>query len=424
MSHRNYDHAYFENEQGTKVPGENLYFNKFRELGKPWNQNVDLTNYLDPSLRTQLQPQVIPRQSQGMASRYDFYIGQKTWNALARSPPPVLKVTLLFGVERDLDNLGLRYYFEQVEDRVLINIPGREGARWNIGISGLVDSSLGIVTNQVQDFFNLIGFTSPYTITTLAAYSTGYGGLNQTVNEGLIPLKDVETVVYYDCVYRADKPALPSGEAPVALSAAETNNGADEIDASHNGSAFNTQRARKKLLDATSNNVKIVAYMATTGGSPLYKNPTISGPQYTVDIPTKIDLRAATPGSPVTLVECLFALTITRCLAYAEIEGQVNAREVPASFKDLRAGFPQRGQVASSTATLAAKPGFSPTTTLLDWGRANAAKVKTAQKDIDAAIKLISDRELMYVGGYPGPTNVAGALHAALLPEFGWEFLL
>jgi hypothetical protein len=231
--------------------------------------------------------------------------------------------------------------------------------------------------------------------------------------------------VYYDCVYRADKPPLPKGETPVALSAAETNNGADEIDASHNGSAFNTQRARKRLLDATSNNVNIVAYLATSGGSPLYKNSTISGPQYTVDIPTKIDLRAATPGSPVSSMECLFALIITRCLAYAEIEGQVNPTEVPKSFKDLRAVLPQRGEVASSTATLRAKPGFSPTTTLLDWGRANAANVKTAQGAVDAAIKLITERELMYVGGtYPGVTNPGGALHAALLPEFGWEFLL
>ncbi len=426
MSHRNNDHAYFENEQGTQVPNEKLYFNKFRELGEPYNHHEDLSNFLDSAIRPQQrQPQIIPREFQGKSSRYDFYIGQKTWRALQRPSPPLLKVSLLFGVERDLDNLGLRYYFEQVEDRVLINIPGREGVRWSIGITGLEDVSRGITVNQVKHFLDRIGIQNmPYKITTLAAYSTGYSSLNQTVNEDLIPLQDVETVVYYDCVYRADKPPIPSGEAPVTLSAAETNNGPDEVDASHNGSAFNTQRARKRLLDATSNNVNLVAYMATPGGSPLYKNSTISGSQYTVDIPTRIDLRAATPGSPVTLMECLFALTITRCLAYAQKEGQVNDTEVPTTFKELRAGLPDRGQIASSTATLRAKPGFSPATTLLDWGRANAAKVKTAQKDIDAALKLISSRELMYVGGYPTPSNAGGALHAALLPEFGWEFLL
>src|SRR5437763_1790690 len=323
MRHRNYEHAYFENEQGSKVPSENLYFNKYREAGVPWNLTDDLSNFLDPAIRPQQrQPQAIPKEFQTLRSRYDFYISKKTWDNVQRAlaanaPPPTLKISLLFGVGQDLDNLGLRYYFEQVDDRVLINIPGLEGMRWNIGITGLEDASQGITTNQVKFFLDASGLKGvPFKITTLAAYSTGYGCLSQSVTEGLLPLQDIETVVYYDCVYRADKPPLPKGEAPVTLSAAETNSGPDEKDADHNGSAYNTQRARQRLLDATANRVNLVAYMATFGGSPHYLHSSIIGnPQYTVDFPTKIDLRTAVAGSPVTLAECLFALTLTRCLA-------------------------------------------------------------------------------------------------------------
>jgi hypothetical protein len=171
--------------------------------------------------------------------------------------------------------------------------------------------------------------------------------------------------------------------------------------------------------------------MATTAGSPRYSRPTVAtGNQYTVDFPTRIDLRANTPGSSVSFRESLFALALTRCLAFAQIDGQIRSTDVPRVFSDLAAVLPARGQVASSTATLRAKPGFSPATTLLDWGRANSAKVKLAQSQVAPAVKLISDHELMYPAprgnsiSYPSPGNEEGALHAALLPEFGWEFLL
>jgi len=40
------------------------------------------------------------------------------------------------------------------------------------------------------------------------------------------------------------------------------------------------------------------------------------------------------------------------------------------------------------------------------------------------AVRLVSGHKLMYPQGYPAPGNEAGVLHASLLPEFGWEFLL
>jgi hypothetical protein len=439
---RTFDDAYFENEKGDPEPGGSGRFLNLYKSPRSGSINIhrNLQNPLDRTVRRQRQPQVIPTDSEGQLSRYDVYVGSRTLRAVqaARGARPgtslpTLKITLLFGVGQDLDNLGLRFYFEQVDDRVLINIPGRESdskPRWNIGISD--DQIKSLMVEALPDV--------PYKIVTLAAYSTGYGGLNQTVNERLIPLSDIETAVYYDCTYRADRPAPASDDTQVTLTAAERNTAPDEFDrGGHPNSAFNTQRARARLLDATGRRAEVVGYMATLG-SPWYLQPRPSAErhQYTVDFPTKIDLRASTGIRNFSFEQCLFALVLTRCLAYAQIDNQVAPAEVPDTFKDLASVLPPRGKVASTPATLR-KPGFSPSslaggaerTTLLDWGRTNKDKVEKAFNQRFTAVDLISRRELMYpkddprhTFSYPGPGNEAGALHAGLLPEFGWEFLL
>jgi hypothetical protein len=474
---RTLDHAYFADEKGSPVAGDTLFSNKFKESSsRSLNFFAFLENPLDPELRTQRQPQKIPTGpgSPGsepggrLKSRYDLYIGSKTLKRIrdavaARVTPPVLKISLLFGVGRDLDNLGLRFYFEQVEDRVLINIPGREPEdngkipRWNIGITGLqivFDKKVGIAqslvgTNQIKSMMNdsmsRVGLNNvPYKIATLAAYSTGYGGLNQTINEGLIPLKEIETVVYYDCVYRAEIPAPAKDDPPVEPKPTEKNDSADELDSSHFGSAFNTRRAITRIMKA-SKNPKIIAYMATPGGSPryIYGKGTVNErvtENYTVDFQTKIDFR----NQPLlfngnTLAQAsLYALALARCLKYALIDGQIRPDEIPRPFKELMTEvLPERGRVASSKGTevrtipgpFARLPGVRlATTTLLDWGKDHEVKIRAATTGemLDKAITLVSTRKLMYPNGYPDPgaRTRGGILHAALLPEFGWECLI
>ena len=244
------DNAYYEDERGSNVPNSNLFRNRYKETsGRCVNSKQYLKNLLDPSVRhQQRQKQSIPAAFQNKEFRYDFFAGSKVKKRVddarnAGGNLPELKVSLLFGVQQDLDDLGLRHYFEQVDDRVLINIPGSEEPRWNFGISGLIDQSRGIGKNQVKDLLTAGLGDVPHKITILAAYSTGYGGLNQTVNEGLVPLGDIERAVYYDCTYRADTPGPAQDDNPVKLSAAETNPGPDELDRGHANSAFNTQRA-------------------------------------------------------------------------------------------------------------------------------------------------------------------------------------
>ncbi|MDQ2777344.1 MAG: hypothetical protein M3Y57_20865 [Acidobacteriota bacterium] len=429
------DNAWWPEEAGSLISGSTLFENKFKKPSSGtvnWHDN--LKNFLDPALRPQRQPQTMPPGSHA-PSRYDLFAGSQVArridSALASGGTlPELKVTLLFGVGQDLDNLGLRFFFEQVNDTILINIPGSESPRWNLGISGLKDTTRGIDEDQVSRLIaaNYFG-TIPHKITTLAAYSTGYGSLNQTVNEGLIPLSEIRTVVYYDCTYRTDRPAPASDDGPVTLTPYEQNSGPDEVDAGHAGSAFNMQRAHARIVAATGGAARYAGYIATSGGSPKYLHPSTGDNwQYSVDFATKIDLRRPAPGVPVSFAQCLFALILTRVLSFARTDGQINT--LPSAFDALARVLPARGTVASSTATLVGKSGFSPTTTLLSWGAANKTLVLQAQSQIPAAIRLVSDKGLMYIAGavgqgaYPDPSNAAGALHAALLPEFGWEFLL
>jgi len=456
---RDYENAYFEDEKGSPVPNDDLFKNKFKEsTAKSLNFHEDLENYLDPDVRIQRQPLKIPQGFEKRKSRYDIYIGSKTLKKVkdakaAGLPIPNVKVSLLFGVGQDLDNLGLRYYFEQVDDRILINVPGREpgqdGAkdRWNIGISGKImpiKTGSGTGINQIKRLIDkaksgIIVDDIPFKIVTLAAYSTGYGGLNQTVNEGLIPLDDIQTVVYYDCTYRADKPPPANDDVAAGkfLKPTEKNDAADELDLQHAGSAFNTRRAMTRISEANKG-VKIIAYMATLAGSPRYKFGEIITTNYTVDFPTKSDFRNPSPGFPpinnLSFAEAsLFTLTLTRCLKYALVDKQVKTDEIPKPFKDLvLETLPVRGKVASNKANLTNSPSGLPgqVMTIFDWGKAHEVSVRAATappgKILEAAVTLVSDRRLMYSNGWPHPTPKErnGILHAALLPEFGWEFLI
>jgi len=463
MAPRNTNSAYFVDEQDGKVsPEGGGFLNKFKwhnvqgpnALEHPigCDLSIPARNYLDPfcvidegrpELRVKLrQPQVfIPVKNRNQRGPICLYIGSKTWKNMldARADgkaPPQLKISLLFGIGNDVDNLGLRYFFEQVNDRLLINIPGIEQEpKWGIGITGLKNLERNIISDQINTvinfaFENTVFKAVRYKIATLAAYSTGYRGLNQTVNEGLIPLDDIETVVYYDCVYRSDnpKPAKDDDDPPESLTKIEKmhKNCVDESNETSKDSAYNTRRALTRIDHTSTKKVNFVAYMSTPKGSPLYPSiyPSNSpSKDYTVDFPTKIDLRTSENQN------ALFAIAITRCLRYAQLDGQINSTQVPSEFKALESDLPGRGTVASSDLTYKPKNGFTPQRTLHGYWTSHKDKIQLALKEgkgspMGKAFQLISGRELIYRGGYPSPGNEMGILHFALIPEFGWEYLL
>ena len=179
------DNAWWPEEAGSAISGSTLFANKFKAAAAGTvNFHTNLKNFLDPRLRTQRQPQTMP-QGSDTPSRYDLFAGSRVMQRVAAARRaggalPELKVTLLFGVGQDLDNLGLRFFFEQVDDTILINIPGAEQPRWNFGISGLKDVSRGVVEDQVKKLIeaSALGSGVPHKIAILATHGgvAGVGG--------------------------------------------------------------------------------------------------------------------------------------------------------------------------------------------------------------------------------------------------------
>ena len=230
--------------------------------------------------------------------------------------------------------------------------------------------------------------------------------------------------------YRADLPvpALDDEKPPNSLTKNEKmyKNSEDELNEKSAGSAYNTRRALTRIAEASKNNVDFVAYMSTPAGSPMYKSiiPSTSPYKpYTVDFPTSIDLRKP------DIENALFAIAITRCLQYAQIDGQINSTDVPKEFKALEIGLPKRGKIASTDLNLKPKkpkPMFKPETTPQLYWDIYKDKIIEAlgETPMSKAFSLISGRELLYRDGYPGTGNRMGILHFTVIPEFGWEYLV
>ncbi len=226
---------------------------------------------------------------------------------------------------------------------MLINVPGAEAPRWNFGISGLIDATRSINENQVLTLLKKVHLDdAPIEVTTLAAYSTGYGSLNQTVNEDLIPSRPAAAAPPL-----LPPPAPASSASAATLTASSKNQGPDEVDAAHAGSAFNTQRARRATERQRRAKRKSSATQLQAGEAPLYLNASSAPKPYTVEFSVKVNLRAPAHGFPIGFAECLYALALTRCLAFAQVDGQVKLTEVPPASELSPVYCRARGTVAS-----------------------------------------------------------------------------
>jgi hypothetical protein len=333
-----------------------------------------------------------------------------------------VNLTLFFSApDNDLSvkTLGLRYFLRHVDDTFVIVIPNFE----THGDTRLEPKNAGITTDiinkLVAKFSTEAGFRFEFfdiSVTCVTAYSAGYGGLIQSINNDLFKLEQLKKIVFYDCLYRGDSPRLPQGEQRPPLLPSETNNGPDEVDGGHANSAFNTRRAIIKAK-AKSSTLEVIAYCATSGGSPKY----LQGSQaYTVSVDKLIELRGN--RSHPKMEEYSFALSITRALMMAKNDGIININKVPKVFVDLyNTILPQRGQIASVTAQLkTSKTGFTPTTTLEAWGKTNQALIDKAKPKFSEAIDTIGTNSFFYKN-YPSIDNQGGMLHIAQIFEFAWE---
>src|SRR5262249_24425031 len=147
-----------------------------------------------------------------------------------------------------------------------ITIPGIEPDR-KAGI--LKPWGIGITSEQIANLLKAAGSSATPEVRIIACFSTGYRGMNGTINNKLVALDKVERLVFYDALYEGTEPTPPKG------------------------SSSNTRRAIDAVQGATKNKVEIVAYAVTDGGTPA--NPSgrrlVSLPEYSV-----IDLKRKAIG--------------------------------------------------------------------------------------------------------------------------------
>lgn len=384
-----------------------------------------------------IQPESAPSQGSARSVSYTLCIPPKLWkkyvawlrsvvlttvavdNTSAQPKYPV-NVTLFFAApdnDQAIDTLGFRFFLKDVDDTIFVVIPNFE----THGATRKEPKNAGITTKMIEALLTAIGaqvgipVRFDFKVTCATAYSAGYGGLAQSINNELFDLQHLKKIVYYDCLYRADHPPLPAGQALPRLERGEDNTGPDEIDSQHRASAFNTRRAIIKARSKSAN-VQVVAYCATLGGSPKYLE---GNKGYTVAVDKLIDLRAG------NLPNYLFALSLARVLVMARDEGIITPSEIPPPILALyNSVLPARGLIASATSQLTtSKTGFIPTTTLKNWGDIHSALINDAKSIFDEAAALVGNKRLFYVG-YPSRGNPGGMLHIAQIFEFGWEEFL
>jgi hypothetical protein len=307
------------------------------------------------------QPETIPSGQTGVSAEYLIFVPQ----AVKSSPPDTVKVSLLFCVASEMNRHGLRTFFKSSPDRVLITIPGRE-ASW---ISPPAAWGIGITSKQISDLFTSAGLNGQsWQVDVMAGFSTGYRGLNGTINNGLIPLGKLQTIIFYDALYRGDDPP-PGGNTAATLG----------------------------KLAAT---VSVVTYQVTDGGTPQPRR---------VMVPASglIDLRSRlTP---------LMALIMARVVQNGVRDNYVQASEVSLQLQTLISSLPVRGTLASSDLRAAqASSG-----TLRTWSASPSIRGAIASLNFNQTWALIRDKRLMG-WAVSSPGDLA---HDGFIPEFGWEFL-
>ena len=181
--------------------------------GKVFWEKTTFDNQLNPRLNpdTLAQPETIDRQwdATDQVTCTLFMPTALLKKAAGKQPLDTIPVTMLLGRGNEEFGYGLRYYFQRAGTGALLCVSGREGAdkggRWNVGIR----------QKDIEAWFKRRGFKGKPEVQVLAGYSTGYGVV-QTINNELVPLDKVRRLVFFDCIYRCDKPALPRS-APVAV---------------------------------------------------------------------------------------------------------------------------------------------------------------------------------------------------------------
>jgi hypothetical protein len=333
----------------------------FLQVDNPLDASVPAANTGRPAKLTR--PETIPKAQQGTQGTLHLFVPA----AVRSTPPDVIRLTLHYCVGSEMNRHGLEIFFATSTDRALITVPGRE-AGW---ITPAVSWGIGITSKQIDDLFTAASMPNQkWQVEIMTGYSTGYRGVNGTINNSLLPINKLKTLIFYDALYAANEPS-PGG---------------------------NT----KLMLGALPAGVQLVAYDVTDGGTPHPFRVALPSGAITIDLKSRFT--------------SLSALIFARLLEKGLKDNYIKAAEVPAPVQTLIAnGLPARGTLASSSV----RQPLATSGTLDDWAKLAANKPAIAAINTNKTWALVRDRELM---GWrvAGPGDLA---HDGFIPEFGWEFL-
>lgn len=390
------DEAFFPDEWGSTVLSTALHQNKYATVGK--TAELQRRNPLtDPSIASTSELTAAELQ------KIDQYVSGTYLNSYKIFVPPGFgggsaKISLLFAVGTEMMRHGLRKFFDGFSDRILVVISGIIEGAWKM-VQDTVKHAwgVGITTNIINDLLAAAGVSGvSWEVDVVACYSTGYRGLNGTINNfatqpGKLDLTHVSMVVVYDALYRGDAP-LPGN---------------------------NTQRALGALESVTSSRVSVAVYEVTMAGTPRENSDTVVSQSWL----------QKTFGSRYALINlkkhgiALSGLIYARMFDAAVKDGYLAANTLPSQLQNLMSALPPRSQVCSPMpASFRRLPGGADFMKLTDWEAAHDADLKALVGQQEVLRQgVISNGRFLLMGW--GPPAVGEIYHDGFIPEFGWELL-
>ena len=302
-----------------------------------------------------------------------------------------IELTLFYGVGHELNRHGLRSFFKHHAGlRGIVLLPGIEPKKGEPRFGVAIDDRQ--LAQMLRDHF---GKPVPYVVRVLASFSTGSCGLNQTLLNDLLRVRDVRRLVVFDCLY-----SLNSG---------------------------NTAEAIKRLKRAAGGDLRIVVYKTSEGG-----NSFLAGTSRLAVVegnPRLIDSRG--------IIENLYqnpryiSLVVFRCLDAAVRDGVVAiAPERRRAYGDMAAllASTARGSMISNRTAFdyvhGAVPQSPPYTHFEAWSQGNRKVIDAFSAQLGKVSVGGSLRNLLWGFQLPGwPGGDGEEKHDLLLPEFGWEYL-
>lgn len=305
-----------------------------------------------------------------------------------------INLTILFAVGTELNRHGLRNFFEsQTNMQGIIVISGVEVPRDNPVRIGVSPSTV-VLKSELKKIF---GIEVEFKIKVLAAFSTGYCGLNICIQNELLNLSEVERLVFYDCLYLF-------------------------------GADCSTSVAVQKLkTKVDSSKFKLIAYKCTQAAN-----------SFADDTKTNLhpQLLSLFSSNRAGLIENLYYNAFyTYLITHRALSSAFDDKIISfpndsfkKAFEELKVVMPKRGYIISNLESFKYAFGVNADTSKLtvfnDWVLQNRDRLRAFGKFLGTKSDSQSIRGLLWQNALPGWGGGDGEEnHDLLIPEFGWEYL-